>query len=595
MADPQHTFRALDDSFAFDDEPLRLHSGEMHYFRIPRPYWHDRLSKAKQLGLNAVCTYMPWNLHEPRSGAFDFGGDGGMLDVAAWCKLAGEFGLHVLLRPGPYICAEWDFGGLPGWLLADGHCRIRCDDDAFVDATARYLDAVGEQLAPLTCGHGGPIVMVQIENEYGSYSNDKTYLRKIRSMLDDAGLGFGTLYFTSDGPDELMQSAGTLPDVMTTANFGSKAEQHLTKLKADHPNQPAMCAEYWCGWFDGYGEAHKGSDDPAQLETDVKWMLAHDASFNIYMLHGGTNFGFTSGANYYEDYAPTITSYDYRALLDEAGRPTPKYRAVRKLLTGRADSIESDIAPPITIDVGEFEPAGIAPLMDNLSAPIKSAMPRSMECFGQYLGGAIIYRTSLDGLGTIAGRTLRIVEAHDVAAVFLNGERLAVLDRRSRETEIKLPEHASGGQLDIVVWSLGRVNYGPKILDRKGVTERVELDHVVLSGWEIFPFSMDAEQLKSLKFIDSQETSPAFQKLRFNVDKPGDTYLHLRDVRIGAAWVNGHALGRFWFVGPQQTLFVPGCWLEEGDNELLIFDLYTARYLQPETFAEPVLDEVKTS
>ena len=524
-----------------------------------------------------------------------------MLDVARFVREAGERGLHVLLRPGPYICAEWDFGGLPGWLLADEPApRIRCADGRYLEAVRRYLLHVGEQLAPLTCGRGGPIVMVQVENEYGSFSNDKTYLNACRDMLRDAGLTDGTLLFTSDGTEGSMRAAGSLDGCLAVANFGSKAEQHLTKLREAQPGEPIMCGEFWCGWFDAWGNDRQGSADPTQAAADVRWMAENGASFSLYMLHGGTNWGFTSGANHYEHYTPTITSYDYWAPLDEAGRPTAKYRAIREILGKHrpaADAPPLPEMPPPTpearaIDAASIRHVGTAPLLANLPEPIAAGMPRSMEHYGQYLGGAILYRTSIAGYG---GGTLRVVEPHDLAWVFLDGKLLGTLDRRRKETTLELPE-AGGDRLEVLVWALGRVNYGPRSLDRKGITERVELNQLTLAEWQVFPLPLDAPHLGRLKKAAAPEANggPALHRYAVGLPddgEPRDTYLDLRDGGVvGAAWVNGHALGRFWRVGPQQTLYVPACWLRPGENDLLVLDLAADAPPRPAGLTEPVLD-----
>ena len=536
--------------------------------------------QARALGLNAVCTYMPWNLHEPRPGQFDFTGDGGMLDVAAFVRLAQGVGLHVILRPGPYICAEWDFGGLPGWLLADPGCRVRCADPEYLAAVKRYVDRVGRELSPLTAARGGPIVMVQVENEYGSYANDKTYLRALRQMLIDAGFG-ETLLFTSDGPQSDMLNAGTLDECLAVANFGSKAQEGLSKLKAFRPDQPVMCGEFWCGWFDQWGKPRQGTDDPTAAVADVRWMVENNASFSIYMLHGGTNFGFTSGANVYDGrYSPTVTSYDYRALVSEAGRPTAKYDAVRRILAERQPSghVLPDVpAPPmpiVAIPPERFRLMESAALLDNLPPPIHDAAVRPMEHYGQFLGGAILYRTRVAGLG---GGKLTVVDPHDVAVVYLDGRKVGTLDRRLLQTSVDLPEVAPGaeGRLDILVWALGRVNYGPRMMDRKGITERVELKHLTLTGWEVFPLPMETPSLGKLAYAPGDATGPAFHRGTFEMGDAeiGDTFLDLRAWNLGCAWVNGHNLGRYWRVGPQQTLYCPGCWLKAGRNEIVIFDL----------------------
>jgi beta-galactosidase len=524
---------------------------------------------------------MPWNLHEPRSGTFDFSG---MLDVAAFVRLAQELGLWVLLRPGPYICAEWDFGGLPAWLLADERLRVRCDDPAYISAMTRYIERVGEELSPLTCTRGGPILMVQVENEYGSYGNDKTYLRTLRDLL--VRVGFDVPLFTSDGSDHDMLSAGTVEDCLAVVNFGSNASEHIGKLRAFRPDQPAMCGEFWCGWFDAWGKRRQGSAS-TDSARDVQWMLENDASFNLYMFHGGTNFGLTSGANHHGTYEPQVTSYDYWAPLDEAGRPQPKFFAYRELLAKHQPGVTLPDVPPAmkVIAIPEIQLTESAALFEQLPPPVQSASTRNMEALGQN-SGLILYRTSIAGMES---RTLEIVEPHDYAVVFRDGAPIATLDRRLNQTKVELPagEHH---QLDILVDTTGRVNYGPRMHDRKGITERVVLGRITLMDWQIFSLPMDPSQLSSLRFTTDLVDAPAFHRGTFELAETGDTFLDFRGWRKGIVWVNGHNLGRFWHIGPQQTLYCPGVSLKEGKNEIVIFDLEKMGRGNIAGLAEPILD-----
>jgi beta-galactosidase len=556
----------------------------MHYFRIPPKSWRDRLLKARAMGLNTVCTYMPWNLHEPRPGQFDFMG---MLDVAAFVRLAQELGLWVILRPGPYICAEWDFGGLPAWLLADDNLRVRCADPSFVVPMTQYIERVSRELSPLTCTRGGPIIMVQVENEYGSYGNDKRYLRLLRGLLDQAW--YDIPLFTSDGPEPDMLAGGTLEECLAVVNFGSNAQKHIGTIRQHRPDQPAMCGEFWCGWFDQWGKRRQGSAY-TEAAADVRWMAENDASFNLYMFHGGTNFGFTSGANVYDDtYSPTVTSYDYGAPLDEAGRPTPKYWAFREVLAQHQPNGASlpDL-PPATkvIAIPDIRLTESARLFDNLPPPIASATPRAMEHFGQS-SGAILYRTSIAGL---VARTLEIVEPHDYAQVYVDGKLVATLDRRMKQSTVELPP--GGDRLDILVEALGRVNYGPHLIDPKGITRRVVLGQTTLMGWHVYPLPLSGDNLlASLRYAPAADAGPAFHRGTFALSETGDTFLDLRAWRKGVVWVNGRNLGRFWRVGPQQTVYCPGCWLSTGRNEIVVFDL-EANGRQPlRGLSEPLLDE----
>lgn len=588
-----------DRQFLLDDRPISIQAGELHYFRIPQPYWEHRLKQACALGLNAVCTYMPWNLHEPKPGCFDFEGDGGMLDVARFVKLAHSLGLLVILRPGPYICAEWDFGGLPGWLLADPSCRVRCDDERYLDHVRQYIQRVGDELSSLTLEHGGPIAMVQVENEYGSFSNDQSYLQSLRRILRDSGFD-NVLLFTSDGPQSDMLSAGTLDDCLAVANFGSKAQQSFADFRKARPKGPLMCGEYWCGWFDHWGRARQGSDDPSAAVEDLRWMLENDASFNLYMLHGGTNFGFTAGANFYDSYGATVTSYDYRALVDEAGRPTRKYFAVRELIQRfRSASDSLPEVPPtpasiVAIPADRFRFTESAELFKNLPSPVNESFPRSMEHFGQTLGGAILYRTNVAGLG---GGKLTIVEPRDYAIVYLDGRKIGVLDRRLDQTSLDLPDVAPGGEgrLDILVWALGRINYGPRLLDRKGITERVELKHLTLSTWQVFPMPFTYAEVGAMNYQSVDPAGPAVHRGSFDLKECeiGDTFLDLSQWSIGCVWVNGYNLGRFWNIGPQQTLYCPGCWLRPGGNEIIVLDLESGGRQPIGGLKEPVLDRLQ--
>lgn len=581
MKATSHTFSLDGRSFLLDGQPFAIHSGELHYFRIPREYWRDRLLKARAMGLNTICTYMAWNLHEPAPGRFDFAD---MLDVRSFIKLAHELDLWVVLRPGPYICAEWDFGGLPAWLLADPGMRIRCMHEPYLQAMQRYFARVGQELSSLCCTRGGPIILVQVENEYGSYGHDKDYLRENQRMLREGG--FDVPLFTSDGSDERNLRAGTLDDCLAVVNFGSKAPQHIANLRKLRATGPAMCGEFWCGWFDAWGQQRQGNASPACVE-ELQWMVENDVSFNIYMFHGGTNFGFTAGANHYEEYTPTVTGYDYWAMLDEAGRPTAKFHATRQLL-GKGKALPELPAPLPMISIPPIELTESAALLESLPSPVSCAQPRSAETFG-LAGGCILYRTNIEGLG---GGKL-VFEPHDYAIVSLNGRKLATIDRRLKSEPVEIPTTSGPAQLDIFVDWTGRTNYGPKMLDRKGIEHRVELGHFTLMNWQVYPIPLDTAFLSRLRFEPVVCAGPAFHRGHFHVDKPGDTFLDLRGWRRGCVWINGRNLGRFWRIGPQQTLFCPGAWLKPGRNEIVVFDVESAGRQPISGLTEPVLDEIE--
>lgn len=578
-----YQFSHNDTDFLINGEPIQILSGELHYARIPREYWHDRLLKAKALGLNTICVYMFWSLHEPRRGEFDFSGN---CDVAAFVKACGELGLHVIVRPGPYVCAELDFGGLPWWLLKDPELRIRCMYPPFAQATRNYLLRVGRELSSLTCTRGGPIIMVQVENEYGSYGHDKAYLRFLQQATRDAG--FDVPLFTSDASDIHSLRAGTLDDCLAVANFGSKAPMHMENLRKFRKTGPLMNGEFWCGWFDVAGKPRNGSE-ATDCVQEIEWMLDNNVSFNIYMLHGGTNFGFTSGANHYEDYDPYVASYDYWAFLDEAGRPTAKYNAARKAIAKHLAAALPD-PPPATkiVEIPRISFSESVALFENLPAPIDTVQPKPMEMFDQP-HGYILYRTRIDGLG---GGALKF-DVRDYAIVYLNGQRIGTVDRRLKQDTIEIPEVDGPAQLDIFVEALGRVNYGPKMIDRKGIVGAVTLRLLTLMNWQVFTFPMDAAQLGSLKFASTEASAPAVHRDHFELAETGDTFLDMRNWTKGTVWVNGHHLGRFWNIGPQQTLYCPGCWLRKGRNEILVLDLESTKRAHVVGLTEPILDEIR--
>ena len=578
----KHTFGVQKDHFSLDGKPFQIISGEMHYARIPREYWHDRLKKARAMGLNTVTTYVFWNLHEPRPGIYDFAGQ---KDVAAFIRAAQEEGLFVILRPGPYVCAEWDLGGLPAWLLADRTIELRSRDEKFMKAAETWLRRLGQELAPLQVAHGGPIIAVQVENEYGSFDNDKVYMERIHKALVDAGLGEVMMY-TADGPSQLPD--GTLPELPAVVNFGpGYAPKAFAALEKFRPGQPKMAGEYWAGWFDHWGVKHHVTD-AAQQEKELDWMLSAGYSVNFYMFHGGTTFGFMNGANYDDGYKPQTSSYDYDAALDESGRPTPKYFAFREIISKYA-SLKPP-AVPETKSLISFAPVSLnvaAGLFGNLSKPIHSEHPKTMEEVGQSYG-YILYRTRVPAN---ASGDLVINDLQDYAVVFVNGKKVGTLDRRLKQNSLDLGQVAGGATVDVLVENSGRINFTKRLrTERKGIGGMVTLGGHELVGWEIYPLPMT--DLAKLRFQSGNTSGPAFYRAEFNITEPGDTFLDTRALSKGVAWVNGHLLGRFWKIGPQQTLYVPGPWLRKGRNEVIVFDLDGASGKQLQGLNKPVLDEL---
>lgn len=563
-----HRFEIGETDFLLDGKPFVIRSGEMHAARIPREYWRHRLEMVRAMGCNTVCAYLFWSQHEPREGSFDFTGQA---DVAEYCRLAQAAGLWVILRPGPYACAEWDFGGFPWWLLKTKDIALRTRDARYLDPARRYLLRVGKELAPLQVTHGGPILMVQVENEYGSYGTDREYLGVIRDAL--VGAGFAVPLFTCDGPSQLERDVR--PDIFSVVNFGSDPENAFRALRAVRPKGPLLCGEYYPGWFDSWGMKHH-TGDASRVVDELGRMLDHRQSFSIYMAHGGTSFGFSSGANS-PPFRPQSTSYDYDAPIDEAGRATPKFHAIRALFAKHLNDGEALTDPPTampTIALPAIRLTAAAALFDNLGASRTIDAPVPMEMLDQ-AQGTIVYRTTLPA-GEPA--TLLVCEAHDLAAAYLDGVRVGAFDRRFRKRSVTIPARVRQARLDLVVDAMGRVNYGADLHDRKGITEKVELTTSAgtteLRGFEVFSLPFDAAYLASLRFRDVTAAlrAPAVYRGTFTVAKVGDTFLDLRGFPRGMVWVNGRNLGRYWSIGPQQTLYCPGCWLRAGSNEILVLD-----------------------
>jgi beta-galactosidase len=580
------SFSIGDADFLLGGKPFQIRCGEMHFARIPREYWPHRLRMAHALGLNTVCAYLFWNLHEPEPGKFDFTG---IADAAEFCRLAQVEGLKVILRPGPYSCAEWDLGGLPPWLLKDAGIPLRTRDPRFLQACNRYLQEVGKQLAPLQIRRGGPIILVQVENEYGSYGNDKEYLGCIRDALKTAG--FEVPFFTCDGRAELKND--TRGDIFCAINFGAEPERNLQALREIRAKGPLMVSEFYPGWFDSWGQPHH-TGETARLVKDLGWMLDHNVSFSLYMAHGGTSFGFDAGANS-PPFSPQTTSYDYDAPISEAGWDTPKYHTLRDLFSQHLSPGETlpDIParyPVIRVD--SFSLPDCAPLFANLPAPKRAEHPQPMEAYGQS-HGAVIYRTTLP---TGKAARLRITQPHDYCLAFIDGKKLATLDRRQAQNTVETPARHAPATLDLLVDTFGRVNYGPDLRDLKGITDKVELETDTatndLAGWQVFNLRFDQTELAKLKFKPDTTSLPAFYRGSFRLAAAGDTFLDLSSWGKGLVWVNGHNLGRFWNLGPQQTLYCPHPWLKTGRNEIIIFELNGARQHQIAGLAKPILDKL---
>jgi beta-galactosidase len=570
--------------FLLDGKPLQILSGEMHYPRIPREYWRDRFRMARAMGLNTISTYVFWNLHEPTPGRFDFSGNN---NVAAFVRDAAAEGLHVILRPGPYVCAEWELGGYPAWLLAGPDLVLRSTDEKFTGAAERWLARLGHELAPLLSNHGGPIIAVQLENEYGSFDKDKAYLEWHRRALLDAGFG-GALIYTADGDAQLPN--GTLDGMPAVVNFGvGGAEKAFERLAAFRPGAPLMTGEYWAGWFDHWGRPH-ASTNLSRQTRELAWMLERGYSINFYMFHGGTTRGFMNGANIDNGrYFPQTSSYDYDAALDESGRVTPKFLAFRDLIAAHTKATPPDIPiVPAPISLPEIALSRTATLWETLGRSQRVERPRPMETFGQSYG-YILYRTQLTG--PLEG-TLEIRDVRDYAQVYVNRTLAGTLDRRLAQDSLVIDVPAGPADLDILVENLGRVNFNKALREeRKGITTSVTLAGRELTAWDVFPLPMSSMPMTKRQTVTGAD-GPAFYRGSFTLSTTGDTFLDTRGWGKGTVVVNGHHLGRFWAIGPQQTLYIPGPWLRKGSNDIVVFTLDTPAKTTMAGLPSPVLNEV---
>ena len=559
--------------FYMDGEEFHIYSGAMHYFRIPEEYWEDRLLKLKAAGLNTVETYVPWNFHEPQKGKFNFDG---MLDIERFIKTAQDLDIYVIVRPGPYICAEWDFGGLPAWLLKDKNIRIRCFDKAYIKAVEDYFKVLIPKLLPYQESNGGKLIAMQVENEYGSFGRDKKYLYWLRSLMKD--LGVTCQLFTSDGENKYFFSGGGIPEDFMVANFGGYNEHRFDDLKLIQPDKPLMCGEHWCGWFDQWGKKHHTDNAEESLGRSLDGFFKEDANFNLYMFHGGTNFGFSSGANYYDCYCPTTTSYDYGAPLSENGAYTDKYFILRDRLakqTGKELPPLPEDAKTQAIGKVEFtEFADLQKVYKKIALHKKSHIPHYMEHYGQN-SGLILYRTTLKGFYDDV--ELKGFGVHDIAYIYVNGELQHIYDRTKLKGKalydesfcVKIPAFNGECKVDILVQALGRINYDRRIYDRKGLDE-IYLGGQAIVDWDVYCMELDV--LPQMKYSEKRSGAPLFLKGTFKATEKTDTFVDMRGFTNAIVYVNGFNLGRFLKRGPQYTLYLPGTLLKD-ENEIVVLEL----------------------
>lgn len=594
-----HTFEVGNKTFLLDGKPFIVKAAEVHYARIPREYWEHRIQMCKALGMNTLCIYIFWNAHEPEEGVYNFEGN---YDIAEFVRLAQKNGMYVIVRPGPYVCAEWEMGGLPWWLLKKNDIKLRDLDPYFMESVKRFESKVAEQLVPLTVQNGGPIIMVQVENEYGSYDQNKPYVSEVRDCL--RGLGWDkTVMFQCDWSSNFQLNG--LDDLQWTMNFGTGANvlKEFKKLEELRPNSPKMCSEFWSGWFDGWGYAHETR--PAKDMVDgLQTMLDNNISFSLYMTHGGTSFGQWAGANV-PGYKPDCTSYDYDAPINEQGAATEKYYELRNMLQKYSDTKLPAVpkAKPI-ISVPEFKFTQMAPLFENLPTSVKSEHVVNMEAMNQGWG-SMIYSCNLPK--TDIPSVIRLNELRDFATIFVDGKYIGRLYRGDKEEAIQIPATKEGAKLEIFVEAMGRINYSKLINDRKGITESVELitksnghDLVYsLNNWDITLLPYGYENVKNVNYAafdgnvkSNVREGAGYYKASFKVNKIGDTFIDMSSWGKGFVWVNGHCLGRFWKIGPQQTLYCPGCWLKKGQNEIIVMDILGPSEAKTAGLSTPIIDKL---
>lgn len=585
-----HSFVMGEREFMLDGKPFQIKAAELHYPRIERNSWEHRIKMCKALGMNTICMYVFWNLHEQQPGVFDFQDN---RDISTFVRLCQKHGMWVIVRPGPYVCAEWEMGGLPWWLLREPGIRLRSLDSCFMVPAVRFQRQVAQQLEPYMLKNGGNILMVQVENEMGSYARDKAYVADLRDSLRSVGWE-GTLLFQCDWASNFEKNA--LDDLLWTMNFGTNANvlNQFARLEELRPNSPKMCSEYWSGWFDSWGKGHQTRSADAML-NGLSTMLENKISFSLYMTHGGTTYGHWAGANN-SSYVPECTSYDYDAPIDEQGRATEKYMRLRDLLQQYTSEELPEIPDPMPLmSISDIRMTDYTPLLisQNLPAPRFSQDLYPMEYYG--LGyGSLVYSCIIPK--AIEEASLVIEDVHDYAMVYVNGQLHGRFYRGNEATaRLSLANIPDSSRLDIFVEAMGRINYGRLIQDHKGITHDVRLiwqeaeqeNILSLKNWEVRLLPVETSFVRSRAFLSGNNaarsyreslhcnngTTPGYYRAVFPLKRTADTYLDMSQWGKGLVWINGHCLGRFWQVGPQQTLFVPAAWLKKGKNELIIMDL----------------------
>jgi beta-galactosidase len=584
----QHKFVLGDTAFLLDGRPFQMISGEMHYPRIPQECWRARMKAAKAMGLNTIATYIFWNLHEPRKGEFNFKGNN---NIAEFVKIAQEEGLWVVLRPSPYVCAEWEFGGYPYWLQNEDGLVVRSKEAKYLNDYRNYIKEIGKQVANLQVNHGGNILMVQIENEYGCYGKDREYLEINRKLFLEAG--FDGLLYTCDPPSAM--SNGHLPGLLPAVNGLDKPDEVKKIVQANHDGKgPYFISEWYPAWFDWWGEKHH-TVPSEQYAPHLDSVLAAGISINMYMFHGGTTRSFMNGANFNDQnpYQPQISSYDYDAPLDETGNVTEKFMQFRKVIMKHLPAGETlpnvpDKKPTIAVTAVNLKE--VVKLFDILPLPTFNPKPLTFEELNQDYGFVLYHTTITDG----KSGWLKIKGLRDYGIVFINGQRVGILDRRLNQDSLHIDLPNGKITLDILVENMGRINFGSYLLkNKKGITEKVELNKQELIGWQMFSLPFENIDTIAIKGNTFAANAPVLRKGIFNLQNKGDTYLDMQKWGKGCVWVNGHHLGRYWEIGPQQTLYLPAEWLIKGQNEIVILELLKPEQTIVQGLEYPILNLLK--
>lgn len=561
-----HIFEIKDD-FYLDGKKIKIISGGIHYFRVVPEYWRDRLEKLKALGCNTVETYVAWNVHEEEEGNFNFKG---IADIKKFISIANELGLWVIVRPSPFICAEWEFGGMPAWLLNKPDMRLRTNTNPFLDCVDNYYKELFQILSPLQVNYGGPIIMMQIENEYGYYGNDKNYLLALKNLMEKHGAIVP--FVTSDGPTKQTLKDGSIPDVLATGNFGSRTLERFQVLEDCIGKKPLMCMEFWIGWFDAWG---CGKHNTSNLEENIQDLddMLRLGNVNIYMFHGGTNFGFMNGANFYDRLETDITSYDYDAVLSESGEITTKYKEFQKVIAKYTKLPQVEFTTTIKKkEYGELSVSrkvSLFSVLEDISKPVIHPCTLSMEQLGQNYG-YILYRTNLNKGKQI--EKCRILGAGDRAVLFADEEQVAIRYNLELDQEFDFEVPKEEVTLDILMENMGRVNFGLRLDDQcKGIKKGVTFNGAFQNNWTHYPIPLD--NLDDLDFEkEYKKGTPAFYEFEFYADEVGDTFLDLEGWGKGCVFVNGRNIGRFWKIGPQKRLYIPGPYIKEGNNKIIVFE-----------------------